>query len=67
LRIGDRDVFGREVNAARKLGEDTAEANEILVTEAVRDAAGEIPGVSFEETDITVPGSAKNYHVRYSF
>jgi adenylate cyclase len=67
LRIGDRDVFGREVNAASKLGEDTAKANEILVTEAVRAAAGEIPGVSFEATDIAVPGSAKNYRVRYSF
>ncbi len=34
LRIGDHDVFGREVNAASKLGEDTAKADEILVTEA---------------------------------
>jgi len=32
LRIGDSDVFGVEVNAASKLGEDTAVANEILVT-----------------------------------
>jgi class 3 adenylate cyclase len=38
LRIGDRDVFGSEVNAAAKLGEDIAEAGEILVTEAVRNA-----------------------------
>jgi adenylate cyclase len=36
LRIGDRDVFGAEVNAAAKLGEDVAEAGEILVSEAVR-------------------------------
>lgn len=35
LRIGDRDVFGSEVNAAAKLGEDIAQAGDILVTEAV--------------------------------
>ncbi len=35
LRIGDRDVFGAEVNAAAKLGEDMAGAGEILVTAAV--------------------------------
>lgn len=36
LRIGDRDVYGSEVNAAAKLGEDIAQAGEILVTDAVR-------------------------------
>lgn len=35
LRIGDSDVFGKEVNAASKLGEDTAKAGEILVTDGV--------------------------------
>jgi class 3 adenylate cyclase len=32
LRIAEDDVFGAEVNAASKLGEDTAKAGEILVT-----------------------------------
>ena len=32
LRIGDADIFGAEVNAACKLGEDVAKANEILMT-----------------------------------
>lgn len=41
LRIGDSDVFGREVNAASKLGEDTAKAGEILVTDAFRLAVGD--------------------------
>jgi class 3 adenylate cyclase len=48
LRIGDADVWGKEVNAASKLGEDTAKSNEILVTEAVRKAiedAGDVAGV----------------------
>lgn len=38
LRIGDADVWGKEVNAASKLGEDTAKMHDILVTEAVRSA-----------------------------
>jgi adenylate cyclase len=38
LRIGDTDVWGKEVNAASKLGEDTAKGGEILATEAVREA-----------------------------
>ncbi|MEM7404519.1 MAG: adenylate/guanylate cyclase domain-containing protein [Pseudomonadota bacterium] len=46
LRIGDRDVFGEEVNAASKLGEDTAQAYEILVTEALRETAAAEPRVT---------------------
>ncbi|MGV3523906.1 MAG: adenylate/guanylate cyclase domain-containing protein [Candidatus Sericytochromatia bacterium] len=34
LKIGDADAFGEELNAASKLGEDTAQAGEILVTRA---------------------------------
>lgn len=57
LRIGDHDCWGKEVNAASKLGEDTARAGEILLTQAAV-AALEAPperfqdiGHSFEETD----------------
>lgn len=39
LRIGDLDVYGHEVNSASKLGEDTADAYEILVTQAAKDAS----------------------------
>lgn len=35
LTIGEQDVFGEQVNAACKLGEETAQAWEILVTDAV--------------------------------
>lgn len=38
LRIGDHDVWGREVNIASRLGEDTAEGGEILISEAFRQA-----------------------------
>jgi class 3 adenylate cyclase len=41
LRIGDEDVWGREVNFASKLGEDVARGGEILVTEAAREALAE--------------------------
>jgi adenylate cyclase len=60
LRIGDRDVFGEEVNAADKLGEDVAETGEIVVSEAVRQAAGTlvplIEGIVFEPMPTIPPG-----------
>ncbi|MBN1835804.1 MAG: adenylate/guanylate cyclase domain-containing protein [Spirochaetales bacterium] len=71
LRIGDRDVFGAEVNAAAKLGEDTAQAGEILVTGAV---AAEIrgkpelrakPEVSLEPLSVVPPGAREAFRVRY--
>lgn len=36
LKIGDHDVYGHEVNAASKLGEDKAEPWEVLITENVK-------------------------------
>ncbi len=57
LRIGDTDVFGQEVNSASKLGEDTAKAGEILVTEAVRERAKDMQGVKFVPIDNSPPGT----------
>ncbi len=57
LRIGDQDVFGAEVNAASKLGEDISEAWEILVTDSVHDAAQGIPGLRFEPIPEVPPGA----------
>jgi adenylate cyclase len=67
LRIGDDDVFGNQVNAASKLGEDTARANEILITKAAKDAlsATDVEGLSFELLTERIPGSDENYRVRY--
>lgn len=51
LRIGDSDVWGKEVNSASKLGEDTAKSGEILVTEGVRSALAQAgAGVEFERS-----------------
>lgn len=66
LRIGDTDVYGAEVNAASKLGEDLARADEILVTKAVRDAVGDPPGFAFTALDTPVPGCDDGaFRVRY--
>lgn len=68
LRIGDGDIYGAEVNAASKLGEDTAKANEILVTDAFREAIeSDVAklGVTLEQLDVEVPGTAKSWRARY--
>jgi class 3 adenylate cyclase len=65
LRIGDSDVFGCEVNAASKLGEDTAKAGEILVTDGVKEFCGVVEGVSFSELDEAPPGAGKAWKVEY--
>jgi class 3 adenylate cyclase len=65
LRIGDLDVFGREVNAASKLGEDIARAGEILVTRAAMDSAETLEDLTFERIEAQVAGSPENYLVRY--
>lgn len=66
LRIAEDDVFGAEVNAASKLGEDTAKEGEILVTGAVRDAAHLPAGGSFEPIDFVPPGANAAYRVLYA-
>jgi class 3 adenylate cyclase len=65
LRIGDHEVWGAEVNAASKLGEDTAAAHEILITHAAREQCGEVDGVQFTDLAVQVPGSGRNYRVVY--
>lgn len=58
LRIGDRDVYGAEVNAASKLGEDIARAGEILVTGAFAAAVAGRPELRFEPIDRVPPGAS---------
>ncbi len=62
LKIGDQDVWGREVNAASKLGEDTAASYEILVTDAVRVALAARTELEFESIDEVV-GSVAAFRV----
>ncbi|MEM9189156.1 MAG: adenylate/guanylate cyclase domain-containing protein [Myxococcota bacterium] len=65
LRVGDREVWGAEVNAASKLGEDTAKAHEVLVTESVKDACEKVEDIQFLDLGVAVPGSAQNYRLKY--
>ena len=53
------------MNAASKLGEDTAQAREILLTRAAVEATGPLDGLTFERIDAQVGGSAENYRVKY--
>lgn len=65
LRVGESDVYGEEVNAASKLGEDVARANEILVTAALRDRVQERrPALTFEPID-AVSGCAAPFRLGY--
>ena len=66
LCIGDTDVWGREVNAASKLGEDTAKAGEILVTKDARDALAGCGGVSFVPRDASVAGTDQVFAADFS-
>jgi adenylate cyclase len=65
LRIGDADVYGAQVNAASKLGEDTAEAGEILVTKAAKEAATDYTEVNYEPIDYVPPGADQAFRVIY--
>lgn len=63
LKIDSTDVFGAEVNAASKLGEDTAEAGEILVTQNVADNLQ--ADYEFQKIDYTPPGAPAAYQLVY--
>ncbi|MBN2495130.1 MAG: adenylate/guanylate cyclase domain-containing protein [Deltaproteobacteria bacterium] len=65
LRIGDEDVFGAEVNAASKLGEDTAKPWEILVTGNMKEAMKSRQDISFEPIEEIPPGADAAFRVEY--
>lgn len=65
LRIGDTDVFGAEVNAASKLGEDTAKAGDILVTGAFYRACGMQDEFVYEILLDSPVGADCAYRVKY--
>ena len=49
LRIGNENIWGDEMNLASKLGEDTAEAREVLITQTAHaDVAGKMDDLKFE-------------------
>lgn len=64
LRIADTEVFGNEVNSACILGETYAKGYDILVTQSVRERAGD--GIVFEPFEYVPPGAGAVYRVAYS-
>ncbi|MBE9117517.1 adenylate/guanylate cyclase domain-containing protein [Lusitaniella coriacea LEGE 07157] len=65
LKIGDRDVFGPEVNAASKLGEDTAKAWEILGTGTVAEHLKTLNKISLEPISTIPPGAKQAFRIIY--
>jgi adenylate cyclase len=61
---GEGDLYGEEVNLASKLGEDTAKAREILVTDSAHDEALRIhPGIRFSPcAEIPVGGRPLRFY-----
>ena len=65
LKIGDQDVWGEQVNAASKLGEDTARGHEVLVTDAVVRALTPDSKFDFAPHPAVVAGSPNNHALIY--
>lgn len=66
LKIGDADVYGAQVNAASKLGEDTAKAWEILLTGEVKEAVADDKSLKFEAIDTVPPGAKSAWRLLYA-
>ncbi len=62
LMAGHEGVYGNEMNLASKLGEDTAEAGEILVTQAFYEELNSDQQKKFSSRDIRVSGVDLSYY-----
>ncbi len=65
LRVGDSDIFGAEVNAACKLGEDIAKAGEILLTGAAASEARLPEECSLRPIDLVPAGAESAFELVY--
>ncbi|HEX8442850.1 MAG TPA: adenylate/guanylate cyclase domain-containing protein [Allosphingosinicella sp.] len=61
LNVDERDLFGDEVNLASKLGEDVAEKNQILLTQAAQAIAAQ-SGLDTREASVSISGLTLNYY-----
>ncbi|MEO1298639.1 MAG: adenylate/guanylate cyclase domain-containing protein [Cyanobacteria bacterium J06636_16] len=61
LVIGDYDIYGHEMNLASKLGEDLAEKDEILLTEAACKNLSKSPRL-FEASTQAISGTAFHFY-----
>ena len=62
LRSGPEGLFGAEMNVASKLGEDTAEPREILLTVSAHAHLSETKQAGFEERFVGISGNAIRYY-----
>jgi len=66
LVVGNEDCFGDAVNRASKLGEDVAEAGDILVTQEAMQMIPEEAGIKAREIDISISGiNIQAYAIEY--
>lgn len=65
LLIGENEVWGAEVNAASKLGEDTARAGEILLSTNAHAALGATSQFNFTPIEVSFPGTETSYRLIY--
>lgn len=65
LRVGEHEVFGAQVNAASKLGEDIAKPHEILVTDELSKACTGLVQSQLTKIETAVPGAGLSYQVSY--
>jgi adenylate cyclase len=63
LRIGDSDVYGVEVNAASRLGEDLANSGEILVTGAFHEQCKDLSEIAFLPLPLPPAGTDAAYRL----
>jgi class 3 adenylate cyclase len=65
LKVDSARLAGPQVNLASKLGEDTAEGYEILVTDSVKEHATPNDDIEFVRTGVSFPGLLDVYRVNY--
>lgn len=65
LRIGDSDIYGAEVNSACKLGEDVADAHEILISNAVAESVLLPDGAQLETLTDVPAGVGGAFRLQY--
>lgn len=59
------DFFGAEINLASKLGEDSAEAGELMLTQDAFDALQPESQNEFQQNTVTVSDSDISYYLKY--
>ena len=62
LNVGDKDLYGDEVNLASKLGEDVAERGVVLLTESAQTQLGDT-SIRTREEAISISGISLVYHM----